>query len=344
MRLAGYSLILVFFVIAATSVAAKSKAPKPWRAVHLLDYNTDAELDALGANLETLAKQGINVIILEVDYNFAFKSHPELRRGKDPITRNGARRFAALCQKLNIRLIPEFQSVGHQSWKAETFPLLTVYPQFDLTPGAFPSNEGIYCREWDVLNPEVWRVVFALMDEIIDAFRADAMHVGMDEVFLLGSEKSPATKGQDPAQLFAKAVNLLHTHLVRKRKIEMLMWGDRLIDGKKYDLGEWEAATNGTAGAIDLIPKDIIVCPWHYEPRESYLSIPMFINKGFRVLPAGWKNVDATKALIEFSRRHAGPRLLGYIFTTWGVKKDLLVEFPPLLEGLKLLRDDQRPS
>jgi hypothetical protein len=344
MRLAGYSLILVFIVIAATSVAAKSKAPKPWRAVHLLDYNTDAELDALGANLETLAKQGINVIILEVDYNFAFKSHPELHRGKDPITRNGARRFAALCQKLNIRLIPEFQSVGHQSWKAETFPLLTVYPQFDLTPGAFPSNEGIYCREWDVLNPEVWRVVFALMDEIIDAFRADAMHVGMDEVFLLGSEKSPATKGQDPAQLFAKAVNLLHTHLVRKRKIEMLMWGDRLIDGKKYDLGEWEAATNGTAGAIDLIPKDIIVCPWHYEPRESYLSIPMFINKGFRVLPAGWKNVDATKALIEFSRRHAGPRLLGYIFTTWGVKKDLLVEFPSLIEGLKLLRDDQRPS
>jgi hypothetical protein len=344
MRLAGYSLILLFFVIAATSVVAKSKATKPWRAVHLLDYNTDAELDALGANLEPLAKQGINVIILEVDYNFAFKSHPELRRGKDPITRNGARRFAALCQKLNIRLVPEFQSVGHQSWKAETFPLLTVYPQFDLTPGAFPSNEGIYCREWDVLNPEVWRVVFALMDEIIDAFRADAMHVGMDEVFLLGSEKSPATKGQDPAQLFAKAVNLLHTHLVRKRKIEMLMWGDRLIDGKKYDLGEWEAATNGTAGAIDLIPKDIIVCPWHYEPRESYLSIPMFINKGFRVLPAGWKNVDATKALIEFSRRHAGPKLLGYIFTTWGVKKDLLVEFPPLIEGLKLLRDDQRPS
>jgi hypothetical protein len=347
MRSLGQCAGVVLLLLACTNAApldAKSRLAMPWRAVHLLDYNTDAELDALAQNLEALAKQGINVIILEVDYNFAFKSHPELRRGKNPITREGARRFSELCRKYKIRLIPEFQSVGHQSWKAETFPLLTVYPQFDLTPGAFPSNEGIYCREWDVLNPEVWRVVFALMDEIIDAFRADAMHVGMDEVFLLGSEKSPATKGQDPAQLFAKAVNLLHTHLVRKRKIEMLMWGDRLIDGKKYDLGEWEAATNGTAGAIDLIPKDIIVCPWHYEPRESYLSIPMFINKGFRVLPAGWKNVDATKALIEFSRRHAGPRLLGYIFTTWGVKKDLLVEFPPLIEGLKLLRDDQRPS
>lgn len=342
MKLIRYFCVLVFIVTCATSLAAKSK--QPWRAVHLLNYNSDADLDTLGANLETLAKQGINVIILEVDYNFAFKSHPELRHGKDPITRNGARRFAALCKKLNIRLIPEFQSVGHQSWKQETFPLLTVYPKFDLTPGAFPNNEGIYCREWDVLNPEVWLIVFELMDEIIDAFRADAMHVGMDEVFLLGSEKSPSTKGKDPAQLFAKAVNELHTHLVRKRKVEMLMWGDRLIDGKKYDLGEWEASINGTAGAIDLIPKDIIICPWHYEPRESYLSIPMFIEKGFRVLPAGWKNVDATKALIQFSRLHAGPKLLGYMFTTWGVDKNALVEFPPLIEGLKLLRDERRPS
>ena len=58
--------------------------------------------------------------------------------------------FAALCRKFEIRLIPEFQSVGHQSWKSETFPLLTVYPKFDLTPGPFPNNEEIYCREWDV--------------------------------------------------------------------------------------------------------------------------------------------------------------------------------------------------
>ena len=344
-NLARYSAIVVFLLISGTTffANAKSKFAQPWRAVHLLNYNTDADLDALGQNLEALAKQGINVIILEVDYNFAFKSHPELRRGKDPITRDGARRFAALCKKLNIRLIPEFQSLGHQSWKEETFPLLTVYPQFDLTPGAFPKNEGIYCREWDPLNAEVWRIVFKLMDEIIDAFRADAIHVGMDEVFLLGSEQSPSTKGKDPGVLFANAVKEIHSHL-RKRKVEMLMWGDRLIDGKKYDLGEWEAATNGTATAVDLIPKDIIICDWHYEPRESYLSIPMFIEKGFRVVPAGWKDVDATKALIQFSRRHTGSKLLGYMFTTWGVKKDELVAFPPLVEGLKLLQGNRAVS
>lgn len=335
-----WQLSVIALVLICVSVVAQGNT-KPWRAIHLLDYNTDSDIEALGKNLEALAKQGINVIILEVDYNFAFKSHPELRRGTNPITHDGARKFAALCRKFGIRLIPEFQSVGHQSWKAETFPLLTVYPQFDLTPGAFPKNEEIYCREWDVLNPEVWRVVFELMDEIVDAFRADAFHVGMDEVFLLGSDKSPSTKGQDPGVLFAKAVNELHGHLVRKRRVEMLMWGDRLIDAAKYDYGEWEAAKNGTAKAIDLIPKDVIICDWHYEVRESYPSIPMFIDKGFRVIPAGWKNVDATKSFINYSRTQAGPKMLGYMFTTWGVKKDALLDFPPLIEGLSLLRERQ---
>jgi len=62
------------------------------------------------------------------------------------------------------------------------------------------------------------------MDEIIDAFRADAFHVGMDEVFLLGSELSPSTKGKTvPYSCKSRQRNL--RSFVRKRHIEMLMWG-----------------------------------------------------------------------------------------------------------------------
>ncbi|HKP13177.1 MAG TPA: family 20 glycosylhydrolase [Blastocatellia bacterium] len=336
------SLVIALALISLCAVNAAARADSKrggeWRALHLLNYSTDADLDVLSRDIPKLAAMGVNVLILEVDYNFDFKSHPELRHGNAPITKAGARRLAEVCRAQGVRLIPEFQSLGHQSWKADTFPLLTVYPQLDLTPGAFPNNEGIYCREWDPLNPEVNRIVFALIDEIIDAFRADALHVGMDEVFLLGSEQSPSTKGKDPARLFAKAVNDLHEHLVKKRHVEMLMWGDRLIDGKAYDFGEWEAAVNGTAGAVDLIPKDIIICPWHYEPRDAYPSIPMFLQKGFRVLPASWKNVEAAGSLIEYSRKQQSPKMLGHLFTTWGGDKTQLVAYPPLVEGLKRLK------
>src|SRR5215813_14463637 len=98
--------VLLYAVCASTGFGSEAKATKPWRALHLLNYNSDSDLDALGQNLDKLSKQGINVIVLEVDYNFEFKSHPELRHGTAPITREGARKFAGLCRKFDIRLIP----------------------------------------------------------------------------------------------------------------------------------------------------------------------------------------------------------------------------------------------
>jgi hypothetical protein len=312
-------------------------SPQTWRALHLINYGTDGQLEMLARQIPKLAEIGINVLILEINYNFSFKSHPELRQGSKPITKEAARRFAGLCRKNGVRLIPEFQSLGHQSWKQTTFPLLTVYPELDLTPGAFPKNEGIYCREWNPLDPKVNKIVFKLLDEILDAFKADAMHVGMDEVFLLGSEQSPATKGKDPAQLFARAVNDLYKHLVKERRVEMLMWGDRLFDANKYNWGEWEAAKNGTAAAVDLIPKDIIICPWHYELMDNYPSIPMFLEKGFRVLPASWRSIEASNALIEYCLKQDSARLLGHLFTTWSSASENLPEYPPMVAGLKAL-------
>lgn len=332
-------LVLIFGCAAFQVEKEMPETGMEWRAVHLLDYNTDDDLKELRKDIPKLANIGLNVIILEVDYNFDYKSHPELRRGNKPISEKAAHKFAALCRKHGLRLIPEFQSLGHQSWEEETFPLLTKYPEFDTTPGAYLENKGLYCREWDPMNPRINQIVFKLMDELIDAFKADAFHVGMDEVFLLGDEFSPSTRGMDPAKLYAKAVNEIYEHLVKKRGVEMLMWGDRLIDGEKYDFGEWESAVNGTAPAVDMIPKDIIICPWHYELRDEYPSIPMFIEKGFRVLPAGWKNTDATKSLIRYSHSQKSPKMLGHLFTTWGIEKQELIKFPPIIEGMKQMRE-----
>jgi hypothetical protein len=332
-------LILVLPLAAGDQIDEKPDKKTPWRGLHLLSYSTDKDLEMLGSQVPKLAEMGLNVIILEVNYGFRFESHPKLRAGAEPITPAGAGKIAAKCKEHGIRLIPQFQCLGHQSWKESTFTLLTVYPEFDLTPGAFPKNEGIYCREWDPLNPKVNEVVFKLIDEILDAFKADAFHVGMDEVFLLGSEKSPSTKGKDPAKVFAQAVNDLHQHLVKERKVEMLMWGDRLFDGMKYQWDEWESARTGTAPAVDLIPKDIILCPWHYELKESYPSIGIFVEKGFRVLPASWHKLDASKALIEASQKVQSPKVLGHLFTTWGkATKDALIEYPPMVQGLNLMR------
>ena len=330
--------ILVPLLIALPTAAAEkpAKAGPPWVALHLLGYQTDAYLASLESQLPDLAARGVNVLVLEVDYGFAFRSHPELWLADTVITRAGARRFAASCRKHGIRVIPEFQSLGHQSWAKDTWPLLAKYPELDLTPGAFPGNEGLYCREWDPLNPRVGAIASALIDEIVDAFDADTVHVGMDEVFLIGNDASPSTKGKDPAEVFAKAVNDLYAHIVKKRGLQMMMWGDRLIDAGRYDYGEWESSRNQTWPAIYMIPRDIIIADWHYEKRDSYPSLGLFLDKGFRVLPTSFKDVEASRALIEYGRGLNRPGLLGHLFTSWE-KVAKPADWPPLAANASLV-------
>jgi hypothetical protein len=317
----------------------RAAGPKPgelWRGIHLLVARNE-QVDALAREVPELAKMGVNVIVAEVDYDYAYSSHPELR-GSDPITSDHAGALAKVCREHGIRLIPQFQCLGHQSWDRTTHPLLTRYPQFDETPGQFPNNEGIYCRSWCPQHPEVNPIVFELFDELVDAFEADALHVGMDEVFLIASEHCPRCRGHDPAELFAKAVDDYHAHLVGERGVEMLIWGDRLLDSRATGYGEWEAAANGTHPAIDLIPKDIVICDWHYTRRDEYPSIPLFLQKGFRVWPAGWKDVQATEALIDVAQQHRADRMLGHLCTTWGeAEPGELAKFPPLRAATKKL-------
>lgn len=313
--------------------------PQPgelWRGLHIL-LNDDEEVAALTGEVSALAKTGINVIVAEIDYHYAYSTHPELRE-EHHVGREAARTLVRACTDHAVRLIPQFQCLGHQSWGNTTHPLLVRYPEFDETPGMYPGNEGIYCRSWCPQHPQVNPIIFALFDELLEVFQADGLHVGMDEVFLIASDCCPRCKGHDPARLFAGAVNDYHARLVDERGVEMLMWGDRLLDSQTTGYGEWEAAANGTHLAVYLIPRDIVICDWHYTPRDHYPSIPFFLRQGFRIWPAGWKDVEAVEALIRYALEYRDGGMLGYLCTTWGaVRPGELAHWPPLQKAMAML-------
>ena len=291
----------------------------PWRGIHLL-FGSRASLPDLEKILtDAMPRYRLNQIVLQVDYHYKFKSHPEMTDG-DALTREDCRHLKQLADQNSIRLIPMIDCLGHQSWAEQTGQLLKAHPDFDETPDYPADNKGIYCRSWCPSNPDVDRLVFDLIDELIDAFDADAFHVGMDEVFILG--KCPRCKDMDNATLFAKAVNDLHAHIAGQRKRQMLMWADRLLDGKATGYGEWEASENGTAPAIDRIPKDIVLCDWHYETRyndapATYPSVHYFQEKGFRVWPSAWNSEENARLLAAASLQNRTDRMVGYLATTW---------------------------
>src|SRR5258707_15641113 len=103
-----------------------------------------ASLDSFLAFVrDDLPREGVNTLVFQVDYNFQYKSHPELAAAP-AFSEKQIKSLVHACREAGIKLIPLVNCLGHQSWAKTTHKLLTVYPEFDETVGLFPENKDIY--------------------------------------------------------------------------------------------------------------------------------------------------------------------------------------------------------
>jgi hypothetical protein len=324
---AGLLILMILVMQVGARAAENLDAVMPVRGFCIGAPGAKSLDEFIGFVQKELAPHGVNYLILRVDYRYQFESRPEMRDGEG-LSRESAKRLVAVCRTNGIWLIPHINLLGHQSWAASTGKLLRQYPEFDETPRVkmpekykWPNPDGLYCKSYCPLHPKVHEVVFALMDELCDVFEADSFHAGMDEVFYIGDEKCPRCAGHDQGELFAGEVRAIHDHLAAKGR-RLWIWGDRLLDGKTTGLGEWEASYSDTWRAIDLIPKDLTICDWHYERAE--LTPVYFALKGFEVVTCAYRSpkiaVAQAKDMLRFRQNSASQtkdRYQGMVQTVW---------------------------
>jgi len=251
---------------------------------------------------EALPREGVNTLVVRFRYQYQFKCHPELA-DRGALSEADVKQIVLACREAGIALVPKMNLLGHQSEELELMPLLAHYPQFDESPHLNPPDPWVspgqfdfYCKSLCPLHPDVYPILFALMDELIEVCEADSFHAGMDEAWIIGDDHCPRCAGRDKAELFAYITTRLHNHLAEKGR-RMWIWSDRLIDGKTTNLLGWQASMNGTHRAIDLIPQDIIICDWKYEdapPTPAYFAV-----KGFDVLASSCYNPEAAIGQLE---------------------------------------------
>ncbi len=284
-----------------------------------------------------LAPRKVNTLVLRVDFNYQFQSHPELRDNV-ALTKNEVKKLVTSCKKANIQLIPQINLLGHQSWAGSVTNLLKVYPEFDETPHvkmpanySWPNADGLYCKSYCPMHPGVHKVVFELVDEICDVFETKAFHAGMDEVFYIGHDSCTHCSGRGKAELFAGEVRTIRDHLALKNR-KLWIWGDRLLDGKTTGLGMWEASYNNTYRAVDMIPRDVMICDWHYERAD--LTPVFFAMKGLNVVTCPWRMpeiaVKQANDMVSF-RKQSTPEMKanfqGMMQTVWSDAGSFLDEF-----------------
>jgi hypothetical protein len=294
----------------------------PWKMKGiLLSAPRPNELDLFEEFVEKkLAPGGCNLIVLRVCYGYRFASHPECASPDQPLGVSHVKRIVEVCKKNKIKLIPKMNLLGHQAPNSssdfkidKTLGLLRGHPEFDETPDL---EKVEYCRSLCPNHHGIKPVVHDLMDEMIDVFMADSLHIGCDEVFVLGECERCRDIPKD--RLFADWVNDLAGHIKASRGARTLMWGDRLLNAQTTGYGEWEASANHTENAVNLLNKDnFLICDWHYENMEKgYPSVDIFADSGYKMMVCPLHKQNSEK-FIKYAMAHDRGHIEGFLQTTW---------------------------
>ena len=62
-----------------------------------------------------LAGNGINTLVLRVDFNYEYDSYPRLRN-EHALSEQQVKRLVRTAHRNEIRMIPQINLLGHQSW------------------------------------------------------------------------------------------------------------------------------------------------------------------------------------------------------------------------------------
>lgn len=278
---------------------------------------------------EGLVPLHVNTLVLEFNPGYSYRCFPKYSTGS--FNEEDAASLLAVCKKHGIRIIPLFQCLSHQSnYGGKANPLLLDHRELCETPDVPETAKWpeMYCHSWCASNDDVYKYVFPMIDELIEAFEADIIHIGIDEVFDIGEDCCPRcmASGKSKAELLARTINILHDHL-KEKNVQTMMWGDRLLDARAMGYQMWEADMLGMHPARQLIPRDILITDWHYDlyPAHAYPSIELFMEDGFTVIPSVY-NKPAVAANIASAasdaayigkKRHFKGKVGGAMCTHW---------------------------
>jgi hypothetical protein len=108
-------IILIWLAIFLLNSITSAESPYPVRGLCISAPSPDIVEEFTKFIKNELAPAGLNLLILRVDYGYNYKSHPELA-GDNPLTRQDIKKLVEVCKNNHIRIIPQINLLGHQSW------------------------------------------------------------------------------------------------------------------------------------------------------------------------------------------------------------------------------------
>jgi hypothetical protein len=295
-----------------------------WRGWHL-SGPSQADLPAYRKFIDTLALLKFNQICLEVNGNLQYESHPTIARAGSP-TKDELKELVAYARARHMTVFPQLATFAHFGYVLQHAEYAELAEAPEGTTKGFRDRFN-YCP----LHPRTLPLVFDLMDELIEVFEPKYFHIGRDEATFDDIATCPRCQGIAPSKLFTDDVIALHDHLAAKG-IRTLMWGDMYLPShngiKQYNVAE----------ATDDLPKDIIICDWHYSPTHDFdASLSYWEEHGFEALGNPWYE---PLNVWDFATKTKERGILGYMGTTWSGISSHIGRYPHLPAGWTLAAEN----
>ncbi len=303
-------LVLSISLMVSVSEATDEIWPVPVRAAHFVLAPSSPEArtvplqDALRV-LGMVCSAGYNTLVVQVANGIRLDAAPELSRDGS-WTKKDVAIFLESARNCGIDVIPELKLLTHQ----EKF-FQSHFP--DLMYNAVT---------YDPRDERVYSIVFDVLDEIISIMKPRAISIGHDEV--VGWNKEHARRklapGESmlPADLYLADVLTVHEY-IKKQNIDTWMWGDMLFapdEVPQFHPSDLHGSPTGYGKSLrDKIPKDIVICDWHYSAEQTvFPTMSILQAEGFRVIGAVWKKGSTARNFSAYAAEHGA---YGMMATTW---------------------------
>ncbi len=209
------------------------------------------------------------------------------------------------CKDRGMNVVPEVPCLSHSDY------LLNAHPELSERPyDPFPDT---YCPS----NPESYKLLFEIMDEVIDVFQPKMMHIGHDEFYTYGlCEKC---KQRSAADILAGDITRIHDYLA-EHGIRLMYWSEKMLNhitgwGEGWGGAERHCKCSrktvhdmpATYTAIDKIPTDCIAHHWYWGMRECHDEV--FLSRGMGMTYGNWipRSITNWQRRVEAGAMGAAP-------------------------------------
>lgn len=269
-------------------------------------------MKSLKSMIDKLALYKINQLQLYMENCLRLDGFEEVWSYSNPFLPEEIMELDYYCYMRGIELVPCVATFGH------LYDLLgsvsfSKFRETDADYGdVFTWNNRLRCYTINVSDPESYKFITGILDQVTPLFRSNKINISCDETFELGKGKSATLAGtMTYGELYIMYVNKLVQYLQSKGK-EVMIWADILRQHPD---------------AIDKLNKDVTCLNWYYNygVNEEIFEIFSSNNINQYVCPSvsGYSRLvndyDLSFSNIkEMAEKGKKYRAVGFLNTDWG--------------------------